>query len=462
MIKTRFAPSPTGQFHLGSARTALFAWAHARHHQGQFVLRIEDTDRARSTQESIDIILQSMQWLGLDYDEGPYYQTKRYDRYREVIAKLLAEGHAYRCTCSKERLTELREQQQQQKIKPRYDGHCRDLNLAETEKSYVIRFKNPLEGDVAWQDSVLGEIRIGNAELDDLIIQRSDGDPTYNFTVVVDDWDMEITDVIRGMDHINNTPRQINLLNALGATLPRYAHVPMILGNDGKKLSKRHGAVSVLQYRDEGFLPEAMLNALIRLGWSHGDQELFSKADMIEHFDIKDANKSAATFDRDKLLWVNQQLMMTMDDSALLEGFLQQLGTLGVSDVSTGPDPLAVIALQKARAKTLSEMAGLSVFFYVDQLTYDEKAQAKHLKPEGKPVLQALHDQLAALGDWQAEAIHAVVHQVAEQFELKLGKVAQPLRVAVTGGTVSPPIDQTLFLLGKDKVLARLNHCLAF
>ncbi|MGB5398119.1 MAG: glutamate--tRNA ligase, partial [Gammaproteobacteria bacterium] len=305
-VRTRFAPSPTGYLHIGGARTALFSWLYARKLGGTFVLRIEDTDRERSTQASVDVILQGMEWLGLDHDEGPFYQTQRFERYREVIDQLIESGHAYHCDCSRERLDKLREQQMADKQKPRYDGCCRERELAPNDRT-VVRFKNPLDGDVIIDDKVKGRVVINNRELDDLVIARPDGTPTYNFTVVVDDWDMNISHVIRGDDHLNNTPRQINILNALGAKLPVYAHVPMILGADGKRLSKRHGAVSVLQYRDEGYLPEALMNYLVRLGWSHGDQEIFSRAEMIEFFDISNVNSAASTFNPDKLIWLNQQ-----------------------------------------------------------------------------------------------------------------------------------------------------------
>lgn len=455
-IRTRFAPSPTGYLHIGGARTALFCWLYARHHGGTFVLRIEDTDRERSTDASIQAIIDGMQWLQLDYDEGPYYQTKRFDRYDEVLQQLLQEGKAYRCYCTKERLNELRETQTANKQKPRYDGHCRDLSGADHDKPHVIRFKNPTEGEVSFHDLVRGDITVSNAELDDLIIARTDGTPTYNFTVVVDDWDMSISHVVRGDDHINNTPRQINILKALGAQVPEYAHVPMILGSDGKRLSKRHGAVSVMQYCDDGYLPEALLNCLVRLGWSHGDDELFSRDDMVQFFDLDHVNHSPAAFTAEKLDWFNQHYMKTLDPSCIAKPFTEQLDKLGIC-YEQGPAIEEVIAVQAERSKTLKEMAEKSRYFYMDFDEIDEKAARKHLKPEVAPVLQDICEQMAALTDWQKEPLHQVIIDVAEKHAMKLGKVAQPVRVAVTGNTISPPIDITLQLIGRERVLARLD-----
>lgn len=458
-IRTRFAPSPTGYLHIGGVRTALFSWLFARHHGGEFILRIEDTDIERSTPESIQAILDGMAWLQLDHDEGPYYQMQRMDRYREVIQQLLDSGHAYRCYCSKERLDQLRESQMAAKQKPRYDGHCRDLGLDDLSRPHVIRFRNPAEGDVTFEDQVHGLITVSNAELDDLIIARSDGVPTYNFTVVVDDWDMQITHVIRGTDHINNTPRQINILKALGADIPVYAHVPMILGEDGKRLSKRHGAVSVLQYRDEGYLPEAVLNYLLRLGWSHGDQEIFSREEMIQLFNLEHINKASAAVNAEKLLWLNQHYMKQVDPSTLEQPFSVQLDKLGV-DYRVGPTLTDVIAIQAERCKTIKEMAEKSRYFFEDYKEFDEKAAKKNLKPAIKPVLESILTQLTDLPEWQPEPIHQVIIQTAEANELKLGKVAQPVRVAATGATVSPPLDMTLFLIGRDNMLNRLKKAI--
>lgn len=456
-VRTRFAPSPTGYLHVGGARTALYCWLYAKKHQGTFILRVEDTDLERSTPEAVQAIFDGMQWLQLNYDEGPYFQTKRFDRYKEVIQKLLQEGKAYRCACTKERLEELRTQQTANKEKPRYDGKCRDLNLPDNNQPYVIRFRNPLTGDVIVDDQVHGKVIFQNTELDDLIIARTDGTPTYNFTVVVDDWDMQVTHVIRGDDHLNNTPRQINMLLALGAKLPVYAHVPMILGTDGKKLSKRHGAVSVMQYRDEGYLPEALLNYLVRLGWSHGDQEIFSKKEMIEFFDIKDLNKSAAAFNTEKLQWLNQHYIKTLEPDYIAEQLQWHMQQQGI-DVSKGSSLVDLVIAQRERAKTLKEMAEKSRFFYevIDPAVYINNP----IPADIKPALAKLAEKLATLTEWSDAAIHNTINETAEEFDLKLGKLAQPLRLAITGGTVSPPIDCTVRLLGKERVLERIKNCL--
>ncbi len=459
-VRTRFAPSPTGLLHIGGARTALFSWLYARRHGGRFVLRIEDTDRERSTEAAVDAILGGLDWLGLDYDEGPYFQSQRMERYREVIDRLLAEGRAYRCYCSRDRLERLREEQLARKEKPRYDGRCRHLEGPPPGGvEPVIRFKSPLEGEVIVDDAIRGRVTFANAELDDLIIARADGGPTYNLCVVVDDADMEITHVIRGDDHLNNTPRQINIMQALGVQPPHYAHVPMILGPDGKRLSKRHGAVSVLQYREEGYLPEALLNYLVRLGWSHGDQEVFSIEEMIRLFDIREVNKAASTFNPDKLLWLNQHYIKHTDAAEVAHHLARQLTRLGV-DPATGPEPAALAEAQKERSKTLEEMARNSLFFYQDFDVYEEKAATRHLVPEAREPLARIRERLAELPDWTAEAIHGVVTAAAEAAGLKLGKVAQPLRVAVAGRAVSPPIDVTLALLGRERTLARLDRAL--
>ena len=461
-VRTRFAPSPTGYLHIGGARTALFSWLHARKHGGQFILRIEDTDLERSTEESVNAILEGMTWLGLEYDEGPFYQTKRFDRYGVIIQQLIDDGHAYKCYCSKERLEKLRETQMANKEKPRYDGHCRDgATPPSADAPYVIRFRNPQEGEVVVDDQIRGRVVFQNSELDDLIIARSDGTPTYNLTVVVDDADMDITHVIRGDDHLNNTPRQINILRALGATPPVYAHVPMILGADGKRLSKRHGAVSVMQYRDEGFLPEALLNYLVRLGWSHGDQEVFSIDQMIELFDVSNVNKAASAFNPDKLLWLNQQYIKDSDPAHVARHLSYHLGQLNV-DPAPAPVLSEVVKAQAERAKTLVEMAANSVFFYREFDSYDEKAAQKNLTAATRPALAQLQERFAALTEWSAAPIHQAVLATAEALGEKLGKVAQPLRVAVTGGTVSPPIDVTLALIGQERSLARIARALAF
>ncbi|BBA37325.1 glutamyl-tRNA synthetase [Methylocaldum marinum] len=460
-IRTRFAPSPTGYLHVGGARTALFSWLHARKHGGTFILRIEDTDLERSTVEAVNAILEGMTWLGLEYDEGPFYQTHRFERYMAIAQQLLNEGKAYHCYCTKEELDTLRAEQQARKEKPRYDGRCRHRTAPREGVQPVVRFCNPDEGEVVIEDFVRGRVVVKNSELDDLIILRSDGTPTYNFTVVVDDLDMQISHVIRGDDHLNNTPRQINILKALGATPPKYAHVPMILGPDGAKLSKRHGAVSVMQYRDEGYLPEALINYLVRLGWSHGDQEIFSVDEMIELFDISDINHSASAFNPEKLLWLNHHYIMHSDPLRIAHHLRWHLGQLDI-DPTCGPDPVRVVEVQRERCKTLVDMAKASVFFYKEFEDYDEKGAAKNLNANTLAALQALETQLWALGDWSREAIHQVIVKTSETLGVKMGSVAQPLRVALSGSTVSPPIDVTLELLGKDTTLSRVGRAIAY
>ena len=458
-VRTRFAPSPTGLLHIGGVRTALFCWLYARRHGGVFILRVEDTDRERSTPEAVQVILDGMKWLGLDADEGPFFQSQRYPRYREVIRQWLAEGKAYRCYCTKDELEQMRSAQLARKEKPRYDGRCRNLGAPREGVPSVVRFKNPTDGAVIVADAVHGNVVFQNVELDDLIIERSDGNPTYNFCVVVDDYDMKITHVIRGDDHLNNTPRQMNMLLAMGVDPPVYAHLPMILGPDGTKLSKRHGAVSVLYYREEGYLPEALLNYLARLGWSHGDQEIFSLEEMCGLFDIADVNKSASAINPDKLAWINQQHLMRLPPARIAQELRWQLERLGVS-VEEGPALEAVVEAQRERAKTLKEMAQASRFFFQAPAGYDEKAARKHLTPETRPVLESARAALAALSDWSAAAIHGAIQALAEGGGLGLGKVAQPLRVAVSGGGVSPPIDQTLAILGQGETLARLDRAI--
>ena len=459
-LKTRFAPSPTGYLHVGGARTALFSWLHARKHGGRFVLRIEDTDLQRSTAESINAILEGMAWLGLEYDEGPFYQTHRFERYNEVIQELLDKGMAYRCNCSRERLEALREVQLQRKEKPRYDGHCRGLRV-DPDEPHVIRFRNPQEGSVVIDDRIRGKIIFSNAELDDLIIRRTDGAPTYNLTVVVDDADMGVTDVIRGDDHVNNTPRQVNILKALGKEPPHYAHVPMILGDDGSRLSKRHGAVSVLEYRNQGILPEALLNYLVRLGWSHGDQEVFSLDEMISLFDIDAVNRAASSFNTEKLLWLNQYYIKNDDPARIAHLLSAHMGDLGI-DPADGPDLVEVVRVQQERAKTLVEMAEISTFFYRDFDEYDETAAKKHLRPAVIEPLALVRKLLAELEEWTPENLHQAVVHVAESLDLKLGKVAQPLRVAIAGRAASPGIDVTLHLIGRDACLRRIDRALDY
>lgn len=454
-VITRFAPSPTGYLHVGGARTALYCWLYAKKTKGQFILRIEDTDLERSTPESVQAILDAMQWLGLDYDEGPYYQTKRFDRYQKVANQLLANGQAYRCDCSKERLEQLRAEQMANKEKPRYDGFCRDRQDVNMQNS-VIRFKNPLSGVVEFDDLVRGKLVFQNHELDDLIIARSDGSPTYNFTVVVDDWDMNITHVIRGDDHINNTPRQINILRALGATPPYYAHVSMILGADGKRLSKRHGAVSVMQYREAGYLPEALLNYLVRLGWSHGDQEIFSRQEMIDFFDFTQINRAPAAFNPEKLIWLNQHYIRHGNQNNVIAELTWHMEKIGV-DLTRGPALTDLLSAQAERVKTLAELADKSRYFYTDVVDYNPDALKKNFTVDTFSHLHTLHLAFEKI-EWQRETIHQTIHQTAETIGIKMGKLAQPLRIAVTGDTVSPSIDMTLFLLGRERVLNRLKN----
>lgn len=460
-VRTRFAPSPTGYLHVGGARTALYSWLYARHHRGEFILRIEDTDLERSTPAAVQAILDGMAWLDLAHDAGPFYQTQRFDRYKAVIADMLAAGTAYHCYCSKEELDAMRAEQQARKEKPRYDRRCRERSAPRAGVQPVVRFKNPIGGAVVVDDAIKGRVVFQNEELDDLIIARADGTPTYNFTVVVDDMDMRITHVIRGDDHLNNTPRQINMLAALGATPPVYAHVSMILGADGQKLSKRHGAVSVMQYRDDGFLPEALLNYLVRLGWSHGDQEIFSREEMIALFDIAQVNKSAAAFNPDKLLWLNQHYIKTLPPERIAHELAFHYGRLNI-DVAQGPAPVDVVLALRERAKTLVEMAQASRFFYEDFGDYDPKAAAKHLTVDTQPALAALESALAGLTAWTPAAIHGAIEAVATGAGLTLGKLAQPVRVAVTGAAVSPPIDVTLHLLGRERVRQRLARAQKF
>jgi glutamyl-tRNA synthetase len=460
-IRTRFAPSPTGYLHIGGARTALFSWLYARRHGGRFILRIEDTDLERSTPESVQAILDGMRWLGLDADEGPYYQTQRFDRYRQVIDQLLESGQAYHCYCSKERLDTLRENQMAAKEKPRYDGLCRDRRDRPEGVQPVVRFRNPQGGTVIIDDLIRGPVEISNDELDDLIIARSDGSPTYNLTVVVDDLDMGITHVIRGDDHLNNAPRQINILKALGAEPPCYAHVPMILGADGKRLSKRHGAVSVMQYEEDGVLPEALLNYLVRLGWSSGDREIFTMDEMIRLFDLAGVNKAASTFNPDKLLWMNEQYIKSMPAGELAERLLPYMQRAGV-EISNGPPLIDLVEAFRDRCKTLVEMAAGSRCFYSDFEQFDDSAAKKHLRPVVKQPLQRVRELLAGLPEWQAKNIHESIEQTATELEVGLGKVGQPLRVAVTGSAASPAIDITLQLAGRQRSLQRIDRALAY
>jgi glutamyl-tRNA synthetase len=455
MTVTRFPPSPTGYLHIGGARTALYSWLHARQNDGVFVLRIEDTDLERSSEASVQAILDGMEWLGLDYDKGPYYQTQRFDRYKDVIDELLVTEKAYHCECSRERLDEMREAQKAKGQKPKYDGRCRELGLENGDKT-VVRFKNPLEGDVLIRDLVKGNIVISNHELDDLVLARPDGVPTYNLTVVVDDMDMGISHVIRGDDHINNTPRQINILDALNAQLPHYAHVPMILGEDGARMSKRHGAVGVMQYRDDGFLPEALLNYLVRLGWSHGDKELFEMEELRELFKIEDVSRSPSTFNPEKLLWVNQEKIKALTPQQLLHKSAWHFAQAGI-ELPSGDHAEAVIALIQERCKTLIDVVAQSRFFFTEVASYDKAALKKWIKPVSPTLLMAFISKLDGLENWTAVSIQSVVQAIVDENEVGFAKVAQPVRIAVTGSTMSPSIDATLELLGRDESMARLR-----
>jgi glutamyl-tRNA synthetase len=459
MVRTRFAPSPTGFLHIGGARTALFSWAYARRHGGSFILRIEDTDLERSTPEAVQAILDGMEWLGLGYDEGPFYQMQRMDRYKEVIQRMLADGSAYYCYCSKEEVEAMRERQMAAGQKPRYDGTWRPepgktLPPVPAGVSPVVRFKNPKEGVVSWEDQVKGRIAIANEELDDLIIARADGTPTYNFCVVVDDWDMKITHVIRGDDHVNNTPRQINILKALGAEVPKYAHLSMILGDDGQKLSKRHGAVSVMQYDEDGYLPEAVLNYLARLGWSHGDEEIFDMQQFCTWFDLDHITPSAAQFNTEKLNWLNAHYMKLADNARLASEVAKRLGLRGIA-TEGGPDLQGVVGLYKERASTLNELTDAVEYFY-QQIHATPELLEKHLGADVVPALQGLAEKMAIL-PWTQEALHDAIQEAVTANGLKFPKIAMPLRVMVAGIAQTPSVDAVLALLGRDETLRRIK-----
>ncbi len=459
-VRTRFAPSPTGYLHIGGARTALFSWAYARRHGGTFILRIEDTDVARSTPAAVQAILDGMRWLGLEHDEGPFYQMQRMDRYKEVIQQMLAAGTAYHCYMSTEELDRIREEQRARGEKPRYDGRWRPeagktLPAPPEGVAPVVRFRNPAEGAVAWDDLVKGRIEIANAELDDFIIARADGTPTYNFCVVVDDWDMGITQVIRGDDHVNNTPRQINVLRALGAEVPQYAHLSMILGDDGTKLSKRHGAVSVMQYDEDGYLPEAVINYLARLGWSHGDDEIFSREQFVEWFDLDHITPSAAQFNTEKLNWLNAQYLRKAADAYLAAEVANRLACRGV-DPEAGPVLEAVVALYKDRVGNLNELADAAELFVVDVHTAPEVI-AQHLTETAKAALASLRGRLADAA-WDKAALSQAIKDTMAEHGLKMPQVAIPLRVAVLGVPQTPSIDAVLEVLGRERVLARLDR----
>jgi glutamyl-tRNA synthetase len=458
-LRVRFAPSPTGYLHIGGARTALFNYLLARREKGTFVLRIEDTDVARSTQESVDAILQAMDWLGMHCDEGPYYQSDRFDLYREKVNELLASGKAYRCYCTPEELETKREQALKAGAKPKYDGTCRERQDVPDDKPYVVRFRSPQGGATSFEDRIKGTITFQNEELDDLILQRSDGTPTYNLVVVIDDAEMGINLVLRGEDHINNTPRQILLYEALGYPVPQFAHVPMILGADKSRLSKRHGATSVMAYRDMGYLPEALVNYLVRLGWSHGDQEIFSMTELQELFSLDSIGKSNSVFNPEKLLWLNAHYIKTGDLQRLAGLLTEYLAVQGVT-VADGPKPEAVVLALQERCKTMVEMAQQAGCFYGSELEYDEKAAGKFMKDKNRPVFEALRQRLGQCDDWREEPLEEAFGQLLEATGLKFGKVAQPARVALTGGTSGPGICRIMELLGRDETLRRLDQAL--
>lgn len=460
-IRLRFAPSPTGYLHIGGARTALFNWLLARKLGGTFILRIEDTDVARSTQESVDAILQGMEWLGLDWDEGPYYQTDNFPLYREKVQQLIAEGKAYRCYCTAEELEAKREAALKSGGKPKYDGTCRNLQSSDNDKPYVIRFKAPQDGVTAFNDLIKGPISFNNEELDDLIIQRTDGTPTYNFVVVIDDASMEITTVIRGDDHINNTPRQILLYEALGVPVPQFAHVPMILGSDKTRLSKRHGATSVIAYRDMGMLPEAMINYLVRLGWSFGDEEIFSREELVQKFSIEAVGKSAGVFNPEKLLWINAHYIKNGDPERLAGLLMPFLAERGVEPKAGEPDLVAVVKTLQERSKTMLEMADGAVFFYTAEPAYDPEAVAKNIKPETTSYLQGLTTALAALDSFNHDSIEAVFKDVCSQLGIKMGQIGPAVRIALSGGTVSPSIYEVMEVFGREETCRRLNAAIS-
>ncbi|MFL9762756.1 glutamate--tRNA ligase [Vibrio cyclitrophicus] len=465
-VKTRFAPSPTGYLHVGGARTALYSWLFAKNQGGEFVLRIEDTDLERNSQEAVDAILEGMQWMGMEWDEGPYYQSKRFDRYNEMVDKLLAEDKAFKCYASKELLDEIRTEQEENKEMARYDANHPKIvaanKAAKEGDACVIRFRNPKEGSVVFDDQIRGRIEISNSQLDDLIIRRTDGAPTYNFVVVVDDWDMGITHVVRGEDHINNTPRQINIYEALGAPVPTFAHCAMILGDDGAKLSKRHGAVSVMQYRDEGYLPNALNNYLVRLGWSHGDQEIFSQEEMIEFFSLKAISKSASAFNTEKLLWLNNHYIKTSEPEYVAKYLQWHLDAQKI-DTTNGPAITEVIKLVGERCNTLIELAEQSRYFYEDFSEFEAGAAKKHLRGVAKGPLELALAKVEALEDFTTVNIKdGVIAAVCEELEIGMGKIGMPLRVAVTGGGQSPSVDAVMELVGKERVIARIKMAIEF
>lgn len=459
-VITRFPPSPTGFLHVGNARTAVFNWLYARHMQGKFVLRIEDTDRQRFTQKAIDVIFESLEWLGIDWDEGPFYQTQRLDIYNEFIEKLIESGHAYYCTCTPEKIEAMRKKAMASGGKPRYDGTCRDKGLAKTEYA-VARFKAPQVGTTVVEDVIKGNIVFQNDELDDFVLVRGDGIPTYNFAVVIDDISMNVNTVIRGDDHVMNTPKQMLIYKAVGSPLPVFGHVPMVLGKDRTRFSKRHGAVSVTAYRDMGYLPDAMLNYLVRLGWSHGDQEFFSRDELIDVFDIEHIGRSAGVFDPEKLLALNADHIQATPTVELIKPLSPFLIKHGIN-IEEGPDAQSVIETLKPRSKTLKDMAEQALFYYVDDITYEEQAAQKFLKPAALEPMRVLTDQLEVLEAFTEKNLEDAFKATMEQTGLKLGKIAQPVRVALTGRTASPGIFEIISIIGKDRVISRLKKAIRF
>jgi len=456
-VRTRFAPSPTGMLHIGGARTALFSWLYARHHGGQFLLRIEDTDRERSTEEATQVILDGLNWLGLDWDEEPVFQASRQAEHIRAVEQLLEQGHAYRCYCSKEELDAMREAQRAAGKKPMYDGRCRHRTGHPDGAPFVVRFRSPDEGETIVNDLVLGPVSFPNAELDDLILLRTDGTPTYNLAVVIDDAAMGITHVVRGSDHLNNTPRQIQLYQALGLPIPQFAHIPLMHGPDGAKMSKRHGAVAITEYREQGYLPEAVNNYLVRLGWSHGDEEVFSREQLIELFDLAQVGKAAARFDQQKLDWLNAHYLRQADPANLVDEVQRLLGL----DTAGGPDLPAVIAALQERSKNLVELAEGARFFYQAPLEYQEKAVKKNFRDATWPLLERFVAGIEAMDDFSGDAAHKLISAICEAAGVGMGKLAQPIRILISGGPVSPPIDLTLGLLGKDESLRRLRAGIA-
>ena len=458
MVRVRFAPSPTGHLHIGGARTALFNWLFARHHNGKFILRIEDTDRSRSTEEYIESIIEAMKWLGLEWDEGPFRQTDRMETYRTYAYKLLEEGKAYRCYCTPEELEERRQKAMKEGKPPRYDRRCREIKET-LDKPFAIRFKMPLEGETVVKDLVKGTVTFKNIEIEDLVILRSDGTPTYNFCVVVDDFEMKITNVIRGEDHLNNTPKQIHIYQALGINPPEFAHIPMILGTDRARLSKRHGATSVLAYRDEGYLPEALVNFLARLGWSYGDQEIFTREELIKYFNLEQVGKANAVFNAEKLLWLNSEYIKLTPEERLFElvkPFLVNEGYLKENvDIKWA---CRAIKSLKERCRTLKELAHAMRYYLLDYVDIEPKAKEKYINPETIPIIKEITEKLAQLNDFTQDKIEKIFMDIVNERGLKLGQVAQPIRVVITGSTVSPGIYEVLEIVGKEKTLKRLRR----